>query len=120
MISMREQIDLHTDSLDYTFKTTPKDILSNMGYSRSTISSIHDCVEKSFEVASDYTSANSILKEDKTWANLMRVSAYPSVTINNQSYTGDFDGHDLSVALCASFLERPDVCVNQAFDVMKG
>jgi hypothetical protein len=50
----------------------------------------------------------------------MRVTSYPSITINNQTYTGDFDGHDISVALCASFSERPQICVNQAFDVMKG
>ena len=50
----------------------------------------------------------------------MRVSTYPSITINNQTYVGDFDGHDIAVALCASFHERPDVCINQAFDVLKG
>lgn len=50
----------------------------------------------------------------------MRVKSYPSITINNQTYTGDFDGHDIAVALCASFQTRPKICADQAFDVMRG
>jgi hypothetical protein len=78
------------------------------------------CVDDSFKTSGDTTSDNSILKEDQYWQNLMRVMYYPSITINNQTYQGDFDGYDVSVALCASFKERPDICRNQMFEVMKG
>lgn len=74
-----------------------------MGYSSRDITKIEACVDDSFEVSKDTTSNNKILEEDKQWQNLMRVSSYPSVTINNQTYIGDFDGYDISIALCASF-----------------
>ena len=49
----------------------------------------------------------------------MRVTTHPTITINNQTYLGDLDGKDIAIALCASFRERPEVCYDQKFEVLK-
>jgi hypothetical protein len=109
MISMRQDIDSHSkhNNMGYDFDTTPQRILKKLGYSNSQVKTINKCVDNSFNIPSDLRTDNSILSEDKQWQQLMRVTSYPSITINNQTYGGDFDGHDISVALCASFSERP-------------
>lgn len=123
MITMRQEIDTHsnipveledgtTTLKTYEFATTPQVILKNLGYSRSEIKSINDCVDESYMSVGDTTSDNQILKDDRQWQYLMRVNSYPAITINNQTYTGDFDGHDIAVALCASFQSRPKICAD--------
>jgi hypothetical protein len=53
---------------------------------------------------------NKILKEDKRWGNQLGVILHPQVTINNITYRGDFNGYDIFQAVCAGFLEQPDIC----------
>ncbi len=40
----------------------------------------------------------------------MDIKEHPSVSINNHTYIGDFNGHDIAMAICASFKDRPNVC----------
>mmetsp|Transcript_11475 Transcript_11475/g.19416 ORF Transcript_11475/g.19416 Transcript_11475/m.19416 type:complete len:111 (-) Transcript_11475:103-435(-) len=46
----------------------------------------------------------------------MNVETHPQLTINNQTFRGDFEGSVVATALCASFRKRPDVCINNKFD----
>jgi len=50
----------------------------------------------------------------------MQVHEHPAITINNHTYHGDFNGKDISHALCASFKDRPDICKQDAFESLKG
>ena len=98
MISMREDIEKHSNvevkvlGLDgkiegskriYKFKNTPARILKKLGYSKEELNSLNDCVKNSFKIEGDTQSDNDFLKTDREWQNLMRVTTYPSVTINN-------------------------------------
>ena len=56
MITMREIIDNHKTLKDDTFLRMPSQTLYEMGYSKSTVSSIQDCVENSFETPGVYSS----------------------------------------------------------------
>jgi hypothetical protein len=40
----------------------------------------------------------------------MDIQEHPSVSINNHTYHGDFNGPDIATAICASFKDRPDEC----------
>ena len=40
----------------------------------------------------------------------MNIHKHPIITINNQTYHGDFTGSDVARAICASFQIRPSFC----------
>lgn len=42
----------------------------------------------------------------------LQISFHPSITINNFTYHGDFDGQDIFQALCSSFksADKPEQC----------
>ena len=101
MISMREVID----SKKGLQKTTSNEILKKLGYRKKVIEWLDQCVEVSFE-----NSENRYLSSDRKLQHLMQVTTHPTITINNETYVGDLDGHDLAVAICASFKDRPEVC----------
>jgi hypothetical protein len=35
---------------------------------------------------------------------------HPSITINNITYRGDLNGYDIFKAVCAGFMDQPNVC----------
>jgi hypothetical protein len=48
------------------------------------------------------------------------VTLRPSITINNITYRGEFDGLDFFKAICAGFLKKPDICSsNKVFSIMQ-
>lgn len=70
---------------------------------------IEECVRNSFVEPGNIMSDNKILREDRRWQFVMGVNTHPSITINNQSYYGDFNGRDIARALCASFnVQKPE------------
>lgn len=81
---------------------------------------IEKCVNNSFETPGNYQSDNKLLKEDRFWQNLMSVHKHPAITINNHTYSGDFNAIDITRAICASFKNRPDECTQDAFEALKG
>ena len=73
---------------------------------------IEKCVEDSFEEPGNYQSDNKILREDAKWQRIQNVHTHPAITINNETYTGDFNGKDIGRAICASFKDQPAECLN--------
>ena len=41
---------------------------------------------------------------------MLGIVLHPSITINNITYRGELEGFDIFKAICAGFLEQPDVC----------
>ena len=81
---------------------------------------IEECVSNSFEEPGNMMSDNKLLKEDRRWQYLMGVNTHPSITINNQSYYGDFNGRDIARALCASFNVQKPECQQGELEQLKG
>jgi len=79
--------------------------LKKLGVSKGVIDHIESCATFDLE-----TGQGRSFSDDRYWQNLMRVTTHPTITINNQTYQGDLDGKDLSIALCASFKDRPELC----------
>ena len=79
---------------------------------------IKECVENSFKEKGNYQSENTILKEDEKWRNLMAIHKHPAISINNQTYQGDFTGADIARAICASYQRRPDFCIDERISKM--
>lgn len=72
-----------------------------------------DAVERCF--ASQFqqngkTTTIRLLEEDREWAKKLGIVLHPSVTINNITYRGELEGFDIFKAICAGFLDQPDVC----------
>lgn len=60
----------------------------------------------------DLNSDNTILRQDRLWANQNAVQLHPSITINNITYTGNaLDGKELEHAICEAYRIAPDECV---------
>jgi hypothetical protein len=78
------------------------------------------CVQDSFVRSKDGTIIdNTILKEDRTWANLQGIFLHPTVTVNNITYRGDLNGYDIFRAVCAGFSDSPAVCkADNVFEVI--
>lgn len=54
---------------------------------------------------------NSILRQDRIWADQNMVRLHPSVTVNNITYTGDsLSGAEMELAICEAYREAPDEC----------
>lgn len=51
-------------------------------------------------------SKNTILFEDKDFAQKYGVSKGPSITINGQIYRGEISGYNVYKAICASFQDK--------------
>ena len=73
------------------------------------IDTLNACVEGSFAVPGDWQTDNSILREDRIWANANQMRLHPSVTINNITHTNS-TGQDLALAICEAYREAPDEC----------
>ena len=50
----------------------------------------------------------------------MRVNKHPSITLNNQTYHGNFRGADIAQAICEGFSPRPAVCVDKQYLKQRG
>ncbi len=66
-------------------------------------------------ISSQYVQKNKLttiklFEEDRLWANKLGIVLHPSVTINNITYRGEIEGFDIFKAICAGFLEQPEVC----------
>ncbi len=66
---------------------------------------VDECLQKSYNVRGDEHSENSLLKEDRDWQEFLGVIMHPSVTINNFTYRGDFNGYDVFRAICVGFMD---------------
>ena len=64
--------------------------------------SVHSCINASFEDG-DPRADNWILARDRTLSNELSIALNPTITINNHTYYGDFEGKDVFHALCTSF-----------------
>jgi hypothetical protein len=53
---------------------------------------------------------NTLLAEDRRWAQELGIILHPQISINNMTYRGDMNGYDIFRAICAGFKEQPDVC----------
>ena len=73
------------------------------------IDTLNACVDGSFAVPNDIETDNSILREDRLWANAAHMRLHPSVTINNITHTNS-TGQDLAMAICDAYREAPDEC----------
>lgn len=88
-----------------------KDVLVSLGLDHEVI---HKCIEDSFDVPGDYQSDNKLLRDDKMWSRVLDVRSHPMVTINNQTYQGEFAGSDIGRAICVGFKDRPAACAEEA------
>jgi hypothetical protein len=81
-----------------------------------------DAVDKC--IASQYVQKNKLttiklFEEDRLWASKLGIVLHPSVTINNITYRGEIEGFDIFKAICAGFLDQPDVCKgNNVFKIL--
>jgi len=82
---------------------------------------VFECVENSFETAGDRSSDNVLLKADQELVEQLGVYMNPSMTVNNVTYRGYLDGHDLFLTICQTFVSpKPQACkVQQAEHVDK-
>ncbi len=73
--------------------------------------SVHSCIQASFEDG-DPRADNWILARDRTLSNELSIALNPTITINNHTYYGDFEGKDVFHALCTSFQPKnqPEQC----------
>ncbi len=65
----------------------------------------------------------SFFDEDRDMSKKIGVIIHPSLSINNITYRGLIDGFTVFKAICAGFMDRPQVCKNEdAFKIlaMKG
>ena len=63
---------------------------------------VNSCITNSFADA-NHNSINWILDRDQQLATELHISLNPTITINNHTYHGDFDGLDIYYAVCSSF-----------------
>ena len=73
------------------------------------VDTLNNCVENAFAIPGDVETDNSILREDRLWANANHIKLHPSVTINNSTFTNS-TGQDLALSICAAYKEAPDEC----------
>ena len=73
------------------------------------VDTLNECVWGSFEVNNDIESGNTILMNDRLWADKNHVTLHPSITVNNITYTNQ-TGYNLAMAICDAFREAPDEC----------
>ena len=80
------------------------------------VQDLNDCVDKSFtrqkrqdrtrpdQILADMDSDNTILRQDRLWADQNFVFLHPAITINNITYAGDqLDGKQLESAICEAY-----------------
>jgi hypothetical protein len=53
---------------------------------------------------------NKILSKDRFDANFFGVYFHPSISINNITYRGEINAHDIFRAVCAGFKDQPEIC----------
>lgn len=73
------------------------------------IDEVDRCVASQFQQNGKITTIK-LLEEDREWAKKLGIVLHPSVTINNITYRGELEGFDIFKAICAGFLDQPDVC----------
>jgi len=73
------------------------------------VDTLNECVNGSFAIPGDVETENSILREDRQWANANHIKLHPSVTINNSTFTNS-TGEYLAMAICSAYREAPDEC----------
>ena len=73
------------------------------------VGTLNACVDDSFAISGDVETDNSILREDRQWANANHIKLHPSVTINNSTFTNS-TSEDLAMAICNAYREAPDEC----------
>lgn len=73
-------------SLDDCYDWTTVIVNDKVG-SHEEVETLNSCVENSFAIASDYTSDNQILGEDRQWSLENHVTLHPSILVNNMTYT---------------------------------
>ena len=111
--------NLTSETHDYSERSSYQ-VMMWLGYDESFVDSIKECVKNSFATPNDYDSDNKFFKEDHFWQNLMRVNKHPSITLNNQTYHGNFRGADIAQAICEGFNPRPKVCSNRLYLTERG
>lgn len=73
--------------------------------------SVDKCVRASFVTSEEgQVTDNKLLREDRKWSDQLGVFMHPSITINNITYRGDLNGYDIFKAVCAGFMDQPNVC----------
>lgn len=73
------------------------------------VGTLNKCVDDSFAIPGDVETDNTILREDRQWANANHIKLHPSVTINNSTFTNS-TSEDLAMAICNAYREAPDEC----------
>lgn len=73
------------------------------------IDAVDRCFASQFQQNGKITTIK-LLDEDRDWAKKLGIVLHPSVTINNITYRGELEGFDIFKAICAGFLDQPDVC----------
>lgn len=65
-----------------------------------------------------------LFDSDRELSKKLGIILQPTVTINNITYRGEIDGIDVFKAICAGFLEQPDICrgdkIYSTLDEVKG
>lgn len=74
---------------------------------------IEKCINESTLGQNVEIDDNSLLNEEKKAWNDYGVPFYPSLTVNNQTYRGDWEAQEVFIALCAGFSERQEECIIQ-------
>lgn len=67
------------------------------------------CFENQFDTRGR-TTVVKLLEEDRVWAKTFGINLHPAISINNITYRGEFEGFDIFKAICAGFLEQPEIC----------
>ena len=73
------------------------------------VKAVDKCYEKQFDFRGR-TPIVTILEEDRNWAKTFGINLHPAISINNITYRGQFEGFDIFKAICAGFLEQPEIC----------
>ena len=74
------------------------------------VNAVDKCVEEQYSKNKKGETRIKIFDEDRQWSKKLGIVLHPSITINNITYRGELEGFDIFKAICAGFLEQPDVC----------
>lgn len=76
-------------------------------------------MDNTFETKGNRQTKNKIFEADREASSKLGIFQHPSITINNMTYRGEMNGHDIFKAVCAGFKDKPKECIgNNVYALM--
>lgn len=79
-----------------------------------------DCMINSYtsgkdNVVVDSNNNNTILEEDYLIRKKWKVRVFPTIMVNNKTIKGSWNSDNLFEAICAGYLEKPEICYDKGY-----